>query len=286
MVGRVFQRSAVAAIAPPDQVPPPLETHLEDAILRDIITEERAPDEPTFRFRHILIRDVAYNTLPKARRAELHARSRTGCASGPAPRIDEFVEIEAYHLEQAVKLKREVGEPVEDSAVQSAADALLGSARKASMRQDRRATAGFAERGLAIGAATLATQLELKWFLAEALYWLGEYVRAAEVATGLAEAARAAGRKDLEGRAGFVKAGGIWISPESADAEAALAALARARDLLTEAEDWTYLALVLEYLGYDGWWYGDFDKARAVWTEMGLVQPRTARPTSRRRPRC
>ena len=73
VVGRVFQRSAVASIAPPDQVPPPLETHLEDAILRDIITEERAPDEPTFRFRHILIRDVAYNTLPKARRAELHA---------------------------------------------------------------------------------------------------------------------------------------------------------------------------------------------------------------------
>ena len=28
---------------------------------------------------------------------------------------------------------------------------------------------------------------------------------------------------------------------------------------------------MLEYLGYDGWWYGDIDKARAVWTEMGLV---------------
>ena len=69
---------------PPDQVPPRSSTHLEDAILRDLITEERTPDEPTFRFRHILIRDVAYATLPKARRAELHAPSRTGCAPGRA----------------------------------------------------------------------------------------------------------------------------------------------------------------------------------------------------------
>ncbi len=81
---------------------------LEEAMLRDLITDERVPDEPTFRFRHVLIRDVAYATLPKARRATLHRAVADWLRSWAGSRIDEFVEIEAYHLEQSVQLQREL----------------------------------------------------------------------------------------------------------------------------------------------------------------------------------
>ena len=271
VVGRVFQRSAVASIAPPDQVPPPLETHLEDAILRDIITEERAPDEPTFRFRHILIRDVAYNTLPKARRAELHAGVARWLRDWAGPRIDELIEIEAYHLEQAVKLRREVGEPVAAADVDAGAAALLASADKAQRRDDYRAQRTFALRGLELDPANADTRLELRLLAAEAVGHLGEYSRSGTLVESLAEDAAAAGRPDIEGRALFTKAISSWINPESANAAAALADLRLARVLLTEAEDWDYLAQAVEYLGYEGWWYGDMGLAAERWREMAQI---------------
>ena len=148
------------------------------------------------------------------------------------------------------------------------------------MSQDRRATAGFAERGLAVGAgnAGYATRVEVVPGRSAVLDWASTYARP-KWPPGLAEAARRRGTdRTSKDEPDSAKAGGIWMSPESADAAAALADAAREpRDLLTEAEDWSYLALVLEYLGYDGWWYGDFDKARAAWTEMRLVRSR-ARP--------
>jgi predicted ATPase len=184
VVGRVFQRSAVASIAPPDQVPPPLETHLEDAILRDIITEERSPDEPTFRFRHILIRDVAYNTLPKARRAELHGAVARWLRDWSGSRIDEFVEIEAYHLEQAVLLRREIGEAVDAADREVAVRALLASARKAIARDDTRALQTFADRTIALEPIG-ADRLDALWFQVDALNRLARHSDAAKLAVPL-----------------------------------------------------------------------------------------------------
>ena len=63
VIGRVFQRSAVASL-----VDEPVDRQLEQAVLRDIVSEEPATD-PSYRFKHIAIRDVAYATLPKVRRA-------------------------------------------------------------------------------------------------------------------------------------------------------------------------------------------------------------------------
>ena len=76
------------------------------------------PDEPqlagddAFRFRHLLIRDAAYDALPKATRADLHERfadwlerARTG--------LVELDEILGYHLEQAYRYRVELGAAAE-----------------------------------------------------------------------------------------------------------------------------------------------------------------------------
>jgi class 3 adenylate cyclase/tetratricopeptide (TPR) repeat protein len=268
VVGRIFQRSAVAAIAPSTSSAP-LQQYLEDAILRDLITEERAPDEPTFRFRHILIRDVAYATLPKARRAELHRAVADWLHSWAGDRISEFAEIEAYHLEQAVRLRREIeGGDFDPAERDRAVAALDASARRALAREDGRATRMFAERALALEPEAGSSRLEMQSMLAEALSRLNEFRLAAEIAAKLEVDAAAAGRKDLQGRAILVKARGIWLRLEGSDSTAAMAETERARVLLAEANDIEYLVIAHEQIGWGAWWRGDLDGAEVAWTEM------------------
>ena len=71
--GEIFHRGAVQALAPEEtQVTPRLAALVRKELIR--------PDRPQlvgedgFRFRHLLIRDAAYEALPKATRAELHER--------------------------------------------------------------------------------------------------------------------------------------------------------------------------------------------------------------------
>ena len=271
VVGRVFQRSAVIALAPPEEAPRPIEQHLEDAILRDLITEERAPDEPTFRFRHILIRDVAYNTLPKQRRADLHRIVAAWLREWAGSRMEEFAEIEAYHLEQAVRLRSEVGGEVDPLEQQAAIDGLAASAAKASARDDQRAVRTFVDRALALdpkGARDAARSLVALRRGAQQPRRKHARRRAGGPVGAGSKGGQAA---DIEGRAVFMRAMGIWIGPDSADSRTAVAELQRAKQLLEGAGDWKYLARALEILGYEGWWYGDLDPALATWQEMADV---------------
>ena len=71
--GEVFHRGAVQALTPEEaQVTP----RLAALVRRELIRSDRPQfaGEDGFRFRHLLIRDTAYDALPKATRAELHRR--------------------------------------------------------------------------------------------------------------------------------------------------------------------------------------------------------------------
>ena len=73
--GQVFHRSAVAALAESES-PTDVELPLADLVRKDLIRPHSAnvDGDEAFRFRHLLIRDAAYERLPKATRAELHER--------------------------------------------------------------------------------------------------------------------------------------------------------------------------------------------------------------------
>ena len=70
--GQVFHRSAVMAMAGVGDV----ESQLADLVRKDLIRPHPTvvPGDEAFRFRHLLIRDAAYERLPKAMRADLHQR--------------------------------------------------------------------------------------------------------------------------------------------------------------------------------------------------------------------
>jgi predicted ATPase len=90
--------------------------------------------EEEYAFKHILMRDVAYGQVPKGRRAQLHVRFSDWVTILPGS-AEEFVEIVAWHLEQACRLSREVARSPIEPPVLEAAGALATAARRAEQRE-------------------------------------------------------------------------------------------------------------------------------------------------------
>ena len=71
--GEIFHRGAVQALAPEEtEVLPRLAALVRHELIRP--DRPQLPGDDGFRFRHLLIRDAAYDALPKAVRADLHRR--------------------------------------------------------------------------------------------------------------------------------------------------------------------------------------------------------------------
>ncbi|MEX2613939.1 MAG: AAA family ATPase, partial [Gaiellaceae bacterium] len=104
--GEVFHRGAVAEMAP-GLMRPALGSHLTTLVRKELIRSVAAtfPDDEGFRFRHLLIRDAAYESLPKAIRAELHERFADWLGQHELIERDEIL---GYHLEQAHRYRSEL----------------------------------------------------------------------------------------------------------------------------------------------------------------------------------
>ena len=75
------------------------------ALAQKALVQERVAIGPgRFGFRHHLIRDVAYASLPRAERAMLHERAAEGILSRAGERYPELAELIAYHRVQAAEL--------------------------------------------------------------------------------------------------------------------------------------------------------------------------------------
>jgi predicted ATPase len=115
---RIFHRGAVQALVPEEpQVTPRLAALVRKELIRP--DAPQLPGEDGFRFRHLLIRDAAYDALPKTTRGELHERFAAWLEEHGTDLV-ELEEILGYHLEQAVRYRRELGQPVEEELVEAA----------------------------------------------------------------------------------------------------------------------------------------------------------------------
>ena len=109
--GEIFHRGAVQALAPEELHVTP---RLAALVRKELIRPDRAQlaGEDGFRFRHLLIRDAAYDGLPKAMRAELHQRFASWLEEHGTELV-ELDELLGYHLEQACNYHAELGTPVD-----------------------------------------------------------------------------------------------------------------------------------------------------------------------------
>ena len=104
--GEVFHRGAVAELSPA-LVRADVQSHLTTLVRKELIrsTSPTFPEDEGYRFRHLLIRDAAYESLPKATRAELHEQFADWLSRHELVEGDEIV---GYHLEQAHRYRAEL----------------------------------------------------------------------------------------------------------------------------------------------------------------------------------
>jgi class 3 adenylate cyclase/tetratricopeptide (TPR) repeat protein len=155
VVGRVFWVGAVAELTGQSV------GTVRDALGRLRVKELVVPHEPSsfsdeheFSFRHNLLRDGAYDSLPKTLRADKHAGVARWAEQRAGDRADEIAELIATHVLEALRYLDELGETGE--------------------RRDELRRSAF-EWTKAAGGRTLAL-----WLKAEAARWFREAERLAD----------------------------------------------------------------------------------------------------------
>jgi class 3 adenylate cyclase/tetratricopeptide (TPR) repeat protein len=207
IVGKVFYQGAVSELAP-DPLRPAVGTHLMTLVRKELIRPDQSDfvRETAFRFRHILIRDAAYNGMPKEMRAGLHEAFAGWLERVAGDRAAEFDEILGYHLEQAFRYLEELGQVDERARAVAvrAAERLGAAGGRAVSRSDMSAARGLLSRAAGLLPPADRRRLEHLLDIAWADQELGEFTEAEAAVQEVIETARASGDKALELRAEMV----------------------------------------------------------------------------------
>ena len=261
----VFARSTfdlpeLALIAEPDES---ALTELEDEEL--LVHDEQRPD--VWRFQHGIVRDVAYESLPKRERRRLHLRLANRFSEPDT--VDRYPRSIAYHLEQAARASHDLN-PKDRTLAERAVGALARAGDLALEASDARTAEDLYERALALSGPERGWSVREATMLSnlgESRYWLGEFESAAGP---LARALELAGH-DARIRAHANRfLGDIELSVRGSRTRAAEhfdEALAAAREL---GDPWT-LARTLLSAGWVPYWRNDVDPARAMFEEALAV---------------
>jgi tetratricopeptide (TPR) repeat protein len=201
VIGLEFDWEALAAISPAGQRPPGVQL---GALVRKELIRPHEAVEDAFRFRHILIRDAAYERIPKEVRSDLHER----LAGWLETRPDSLPEIVGYHLEQALRYLTELGRSrdLTRPLAERAADRLSTAGRRAEGRGDARAAANLLGRAAALLAADAPDRVALLPAIGGALRGIGEMERAEAVLVEAVERGRASGQVGTAAAAGIALA--------------------------------------------------------------------------------
>jgi class 3 adenylate cyclase/tetratricopeptide (TPR) repeat protein len=209
VVGKVFYQGAVSELAP-EPLRPAVGSHLMTLVRKDLIRPDEAglAAEPTFRFRHILIRDAAYAGMPKETRAALHEEFAGWLERSAGGRLTEYEEILGYHLEEAYRYRVELGSVDQRarSLAEGAAGHLASAGRRARNRSDPTAAESLLGRAVELLPADSPGRWEAQFDLLEVLIDVGEFRRADALVEELSAYARAAGDAGRELRVQLLNA--------------------------------------------------------------------------------
>ena len=275
--GLVFHRGSVAALAPDE---PTVDGRLITLVRKDLVRPEPPVirDDEAYRFRHLLIRDTAYEALPKAIRAELHERFATWL-EGHGADLVELDEIVGYHLEQAFRYRTELG-PLDDPARsigERAAARLTRGAERAAERGDVQAVRALRGRVVDLlppGHPSLgAAQLEL----ALALLGLGEFESANVLRDQAEAAAKAAHDEGLLAKCQLARVDAETMVDQTATLQEALSTTREQLAVLERLGDEEGAVWALRQLAAFTAWLGDTDGALRL-NEQALDRARPISP--------
>jgi class 3 adenylate cyclase/tetratricopeptide (TPR) repeat protein len=267
VIGRVFWWGAVSQMSPEEQRPR-IGGQLQSLARKQLIRPDRSTLglEDAYRFTHILIVEAAYSAIPKKERAELHGRFAVWVEQLTRDRPGEFEEILGHHLEQAYRLRAEVGPP--DVELGLRASGPLGTAgRKAFARGDMPAAVKLLRRATALMPAGDARRAELLPDLAFALLETGDLAGMQEILEETRSAAAASGDARLGAQTALL---GLWAQlftdPEGW-AEAAEREATRAISIFEGEGDHRGLAKAWSLLGLFHLTLCRFGEAEKAWEQ-------------------
>jgi class 3 adenylate cyclase/tetratricopeptide (TPR) repeat protein len=213
--GRLFHRGAVAELLPSGAEG--LGSILLGLTRKELLRPDRSlyEGDDGFRFSHVLIRDVAYASMPKELRADLHRRLAGWLEVHAAALPTGHEEIVGYHLEQAYLTRATLGRDDDEARTVAVTGGRLlrGAGRRALDRGESAAAASLLERASRLLAVEPSERVASLPEFGRALRDTGA-LAAAEAA--LSEAIEAAREYDDEptqlraemerGRVGFMRA--------------------------------------------------------------------------------
>jgi DNA-binding SARP family transcriptional activator/class 3 adenylate cyclase len=254
VIGQEFSRAAIVELLPED-ARASHDARLGLLVRRELIRPHRSlfGGDEGFRFRHILLREAAYASVPKEVRAELHERYAVWLERKAGSRAREFEEIVGHHLEQAFRYRTEL-RPADERARElavRAADRLARAGRRAYAREDLPAAVGLLSRASELLDPRVPSRSELLVDLSEAFRETGDLERAEAVLTEASEAASASDDPALQWHARIASLRlQRQTDPEFKtdellrDATRAVEVFERAGDERRLAEAWSLLAWV------------------------------------------
>ena len=240
---------------------------IEDLLLRDLVvgqSRSSLSDETAYRFKHVLIREVAYGGLSKSARAEHHARFAEWLHERAG---DELLEIRAYHLDQAASLLTELdGAPPEELRVE-AATTLHEGGRRALARE-----ANEVARKMFLRAVELEPTLDRQYLAARAAHRMDDFPAVAREMQAVREQAHLAGDRRLEGRALTALADVTLM--RDADCPSAMELANQALELI-DASDPRGRFEALNVRATAGWWSGRLTESERYMREALAIAQET-----------
>jgi class 3 adenylate cyclase/tetratricopeptide (TPR) repeat protein len=249
VIGQEFSKEALVALAPDGD----FEARFERVAAKQLVV-------PAWRFGHPLIREIAYASLPKAERADLHERY--------AHLLDADETI-GLHLYEAVRARRDL-DPLDERAQVLAAEAvphLEAAAQRAAALQDSAAAASFYGHTEELLARDDPRRLDLLIELASALRSNGRLDEALAHLRETEERAAASGLPFVAERARLERANVEWYTNPEQGVELLIGAAEQLIPMAAERRDDVVLARAWTLLGL----------ARLLRMEIGATQEALAR---------
>ena len=128
--------------------------------------------EDEFSFWHALVRDVAYQQIPRSPRADKHVAAATWIAESAEERLADYAEILVHHYEQALELARAAGGDVSPLEAALGGFLLLAGDRAGQFDTERAET--YLRRALALAGDGEGARARVLAKLAPVLVWRGD----------------------------------------------------------------------------------------------------------------
>jgi hypothetical protein len=256
VIGRIFWRGALERLSPELES---LEQPLDDLRLREFVLDEPLSSirgETAYKFKHVLIREVAYGGISKSARAEHHRRFAEWLKERAG---DELLEIRAYHLDHASALLAELDGSAPVELQHEAADALTEAGLRAFAREANRTA-----RQHLLRSVELEPTLRRRYLAARAAMRLSDLPAVSREMEEVLAAAIEAKDGWTQGRALVTLAEAVVL--READVQAAQQMIDQALDVLEE-DDLTGRFRALRARGTVAWMRGHIDKQEKLMVE-------------------